>query len=128
MPDKIFLFVGERRSPKAVQMDVRWEDEALAARPLFDALRRWGVDPSQQRYINLFHEDVTGPFRVNPDSAPIVREAMPHCEIVAMGSRVSQALDKLEIPHTRIVHPAARGKIRKRDTYVQHVGITLGLM
>lgn len=123
----MFMFVGERRSAKAVRMGVRWEDEALAAKPLFDALRHWGVEPADQQYVNLFHEDVTGPCRLNPEAAPLVRASQATFRIVALGNRVAKVLDGLAIPYTKIVHPAARGKIRLRATYIAHIGHALQL-
>lgn len=35
----LLVFVGERRSPAAIRMGVRWPDGRLAAKQLFDALR-----------------------------------------------------------------------------------------
>lgn len=46
--------------------------------------------------------------------------------IVALGKRVSVALARLGIDHVALVHPAARGRIRKRERYIKHVADTLG--
>lgn len=41
--------------------------------------------------------------------------------IVALGQKVSRALSKRRIAHLRLVHPAARGPIRKKAHYQEHV-------
>jgi hypothetical protein len=121
-----FLFLGERRSRKAVEMGVRWEHGNLAARPLFDALRAHGIDPEQQWFENLFCEDLDGPFVVRPDLDALLAAVPSHYRLVAMGNRVSAALRRHGIVHIKIVHPAARGRIRERPRYIAHVGEQLG--
>lgn len=116
-----FLFLGERRSRKAVQMGVRWENGNLAARPLFEALRAHGIDPAEQRFENLFREDTEGPFVVREDAAQFLAECRQY-RIVAMGNRVSAVLRRLGVEHIKIVHPAARGRIRERPLYIAHIG------
>jgi hypothetical protein len=41
--------------------------------------------------------------------------------IVALGQKVARKLVELGIDHIAIVHPAARGRIRKRSRYIRHV-------
>lgn len=49
-----FVFVGQRRSRRAIQMGVRWEHGRLCARTLHAALRAMGLDPAQQTYLNAY--------------------------------------------------------------------------
>ena len=49
-----FLFVGERRSPIAIKMNVTWENGRLAAKQLFDALSSCGISGEKQIFVNLF--------------------------------------------------------------------------
>jgi len=44
---------------------------------------------------------------------------------VAMGRKVQKALDAVRIPYIAIVHPAARGCIRSKIAYAEHVGHAL---
>lgn len=103
-----YLFVGERRSKKARKLRVRWEDEALAAKPLFDALRACGIDPAECRFVNWF-EGGKGAVRSHRGV------------VVALGNKVKAALQAERIEHVALVHPAARGAIRLRATYIAHV-------
>jgi hypothetical protein len=105
------LIVGEERSPKAIRMGVRWEDEALAAKPLFEALRACGLDPlADCRFVNWFEGD--GPAVVRGWTGPVV----------ALGRKVEKALGREGRAFVFVTHPAARGAIRRRDRYVAHVG------
>jgi hypothetical protein len=47
----VFIVAGERRSRRAREMGVRWNDGHLATKSLFDALRASGIDPEGQIYI-----------------------------------------------------------------------------
>ena len=105
-----FLFVGEERSARAIEMDVRWEDGALAAKQLFDALNVHGIDPAAQKFTNLFERG----------GLKAIREHVG--VVVGMGSKVQKELKKRNIEHVALVHPAARGKIRKKERYAAHVG------
>lgn len=102
------LIVGEKRSDLAIKRGVRWEDEALAAVPLFQALRAAGIDPASCRFVNWFegNEDV-----VRAHSG----------QVVGLGQKVQKALASEGIEHIPLVHPAARGKIRLRANYIAHV-------
>jgi hypothetical protein len=51
-----------------------------------------------------------------------LREAVAEgAVILAMGRLVERELVRRGIPHRPMVHPAARGRIRKRERYVEHV-------
>jgi hypothetical protein len=118
----LFVFVGERRSARAIAMDVFWEDGRLTARTLHAALRAAGLDLNRQRSLNLFADD--------PARLALLRHwtarARPRAAVVALGRRVQRALDEAGIPHRALIHPAARGAVRRRDRYQAHVAAVLG--
>lgn len=103
-----YLFVGECRSDKAIAMNVTWQDGRLAAKQLFDALQAIGIKISDCAFTNWFDNDPN-----------IVRKNTTH-RIVGMGRKVQQALDAENIPHLKLIHPAARGSIRKKSNYIKH--------
>lgn len=111
----MILFVGERRSQRAIDLGLTWRDGGLAAKPLFEAIRAMGLDPLAQTFMNLWPDDSE---RVPWQRLRRIRE---HPRVVAMGQKVAEQLARRGIPHIQIVHPAARGKIRKRSRYVRHV-------
>lgn len=112
-----YLFVGERRSSRAVQIGVFWEDGKLAAKTLFDALRFCGLDPQQQVFINLFRNNG----KVNRLALTDLQMLQEGLTIVGMGRKVQTVLEESKIRHLKLIHPAARGKIRKTELYQQHV-------
>lgn len=124
------LFVGERRSYAAIRLGVRWEDGRLAARTLHAALRAAGIDPAAQVYTNLFADPAPGPavspFVVaGPTRAQLHAAAALGVPLIALGRRVEAALTRDGLPHRFLIHPAARGAIRRRDRYQAHVAAVL---
>jgi len=120
------LFVGECRSLTAIKKGWRWEDGRLAAKPLFEALEAMGVDPAKQQFCNLWTDPPFAPC-ITANRIAMLRHARENgTKIIALGQRVSVELQKLDIDHVAIVHPAARGRIRKRARYVAHVHDKLG--
>lgn len=121
---KRLLFVGENRSLTAQRQGWTWEDGRLAAKPLFEALRAMGVEPTDHMFMNLWLDsgaaDDTAPGRIR------TMKRTAKLLVVALGAKVSKALTAFDIDHVAIVHPAARGKIRKRERYVAHVAERLG--
>ena len=107
------LFVGERRSEKAKQLGLYWKDGGLAAKPLFEGLRAAGIEPTECRFVNWFE---------GGKSATRRHEGV----VVAMGQKVQSALAIEGISFIPLVHPAARGRIRKRERYIAHVAQQLG--
>ena len=103
-----YLFVGEDRSQRAKDLKVRWKDGGFAAKPLFEALRACSIDPNTVEFINWFEDGKT-----------VVRETK--LKVVAMGKKVQAALTEEGISHIALIHPTARGKIRKRERYIAHV-------
>ena len=128
-----FVFVGERRSPRAAQMKVVWDDGRLAAKSLFGALVEAGLDPARQVYLNLFVEPEEMPRDAGLDVYVVDPAALAQvaaCEVVGapvvgMGKRVQRELARYSIPHLALRHPAARGKLRRRDLYRALVAETL---
>jgi 2-methylaconitate cis-trans-isomerase PrpF len=105
------MFVGEQRSRKAETMGVHWRDGRLAAKQLFDALRACGIEPAEHEYVNAFEK-----FGAN------VRRIRAHPGLrVGMGQKVCRFLTAMHIEHVALVHPAARGAIRKKGVYAAHV-------
>lgn len=116
-----YLFVGERPSERSVRMGKTWKDGVLAAKPLFRALEACGISPHDVRqceFINCFNDD-------GSDSSEakmwIAIAYLSGYRIVAMGRKVEKYLQRHNMPHTFIYHPAARGKIRGTEAYIEHV-------
>lgn len=110
-----FMFVGERRSNKAISMKVTWKHGRLAASTLFRALCKLGFDPLRSRFYNLWYDDNS----LNVMTIRFVKTSS--CPVVALGRRVSKELTAMGIKHISMIHPAARGSIRKKDKYDAHV-------
>lgn len=123
-----FVFVGERQSPKAARTGATWQNGRLAARTLHDVLRAIGVEPEAQAFLNLWSAPGLGPAKQPPrrQSIAAVRRAVREglC-VVALGNLVARELERAKVPHVRMVHPAARGLIRKRERYVEHARAVL---
>jgi len=104
------LFVGEEPSPTALSKGWTWANGRLAAKQLFDALKANGINPTNCEFCNWFGE--------NPK-----REMTKQWkgQVVAMGRKVQKALSDHSINHIPIVHPAARGTIRKKENYIKHI-------
>lgn len=119
-----FFFIGERPSNRAFEMSVKWEDGALAAATLFDALRNINLDPCRQRYKNLYTSPVRGAASDAADERRVVKAAQRAVRrgltIVGMGRIVQRVLTQERIPHLQLRHPAARGLGRRRDLFRAH--------
>lgn len=119
------LFIGECRSLTAKRKNWTWKDGRLAAKPLFEALRAMGVDPAAHEYVNLW-TDAADPVITHSKPTWLMKRAAEGMILVALGSKVSLELARRGIVHVALVHPAARGKIRKSATYRAHVAAKLG--
>lgn len=106
----MILFVGEERSNKAIEMGGTWKDGILCAKTLFRALHTIGIDPTKCEFANWFEDET--------QRETIRNSTMP---IVAMGNKVQRALTQEGISFIPIIHPAARGKIRKTENYINHI-------
>lgn len=124
-----FLFVGERPSHLADRIGATWANGKLAAKQLHDALRMLNIDPAKQLYVNLWRTPGTGkPVDEYPEVQAIVYIAECRamgCVVVGMGALVCQELTRRGVPHLAMVHPAARGAIRKKERYQAHVASVL---
>jgi uracil-DNA glycosylase len=120
-----FVFVGERPSKRALQIGATWENAKLAGNTLRKALCAAGIEPEHQLYLNLFGDTAEAEISLtNTVILRIKKIKRLHKDghvIVAMGRRVAEMLTHFNLPHRRIFHPAARGKIRKRELYHQHI-------
>ena len=123
-----YVFVGERPSARALATGATWQNGRLAACTLHAALRDLGLDPAEQRYLNLFPDD---PARREPDAARLRRLrgwlARTRPVVVGMGRLVQRELTRAGIAHLALTHPAARGAVRARARYRAHVAEVLGL-
>jgi hypothetical protein len=120
------LFIGERRSATAQRMGVTWADGRLCAKNLHEALAAAGIDPVRCEYGNVFEDDGSS------NLLDLVR-ARVHANhgglVVALGVQAARELARIGIPHRTLTHPAARGAIRKRERYQEHVAsVLVGVM
>ena len=113
---KSVLFVGEQRSPTAIRMGVTWLDRRLAAKQLFDAFDALGVDPAQFRFCNV---------RETAAEAVIEEALADGVPIVGMGRIVQCELRRMGVSCHPMVHPAARGRVRRKAVYTAHVATVL---
>lgn len=101
----------------------------LAGKTLREALEAAGVDPDAQRYVNLWRRPDRGHRLDETDlifALRAVRRATGDgCVVIGMGHLVCRELANCRVPHTRMIHPAARGSIRRRYRYHRHVKTTL---
>jgi hypothetical protein len=111
------LFVGERPSQAAVRMGVCWRDGRLAAKQLFDALCAVGIDPDNCEFVNWWERG---------SRRRVTEQVRRGGLVIAMGRKVQRELERKGFPHLRIVHPAARGAIRNKERYAEHVRAVLG--
>lgn len=118
-----YLFVGEKRSPTAIKMNVTWWDGRLCAKNLHEALAEAGVDIRSCAFTNAYHDD--GREDTHLQTRVNVTLARGH-RVVALGQRASRRLQDLGVEHLVLIHPAARGSIRKRERYHAHVASVLG--
>jgi hypothetical protein len=114
------LFIGECRSITAKRKNWTWKDGRLAAKPLFEALEAMGVDPRAHEYTNLWTDNAE-PTIAHDKFKRLMLKRESGFVLVALGQRVSFQLARRGIVHVALVHPAARGKIRKTSRYRAHV-------
>ena len=120
-----FLFVGERRSHRAIAMNVTWLDGKLAAKVLHEALRACAIEPATCEYVNLWYDGDA--WVLNGEVLLTIRAyAAAGIPVVAMGRRVQATLQRAGVPFRSLTHPAARGSIRRTERYRAHVAEVLG--
>jgi len=128
------VFVGENRSNMAQNNDWSWERCQLEHQPrncakqLFEALENCGIDPYNQeqvRFLNAWEDNSEEWVEVENLNSILQSYLEVGFEVVSLGEHVHQHLEQLNIPHIKLIHPAARGSIRKKDNYQKHVATTL---
>ena len=105
------LFVGEKRSAKAVEMNVTWKDRRLASKHLFDAFESLGVNTDEFKFCN----------ELEPSVVLVAEAIITNTPIVAMGRIAQKELSKMGVSYHAMIHPAARGRIRNKQRYAAHV-------
>ena len=110
---KKYLFVGEKRSDRAIQMNVTWVDRRLAAAHLSKAVENIGISWDECAFINVFEDKIEDILSFNGI-------------VVAMGRKVERELKKHQIQHEFIYHPATRGAVRNIEKYKSHVKERIG--
>jgi len=113
-----YLFVGEKRSKRAKQLNVTWKDGKLAGKHLYEALNRMNIDVEHCGFRNIFRE-LDDKEIVNKTALRDIKKF--NGIIIGMGRKVESVLKKEGINHVFIFHPASRGTIRKIDNYCKHV-------
>jgi len=116
----MIYFIGEKRSEQAIRNNWHWDDNVSTARFLLDCLANIGIHQSNIIFYNLWSDDGILQKEVISE---LQSNSIP---IVGMGKIVCDELDKYEISHMSIIHPAARGKIRKKELYTQHLQDKVG--
>ncbi|MGN6819232.1 MAG: uracil-DNA glycosylase family protein [Sphingomonas sp.] len=122
-----FIFVGEKPSRTAYERGISWHNGGLAAKTLWDALVYAGIDRTKCGFMNLFGETPDSPEKVTDQTVGEALRAASDAglRVVGMGRKVQRALNKLSVPHIPLTHPAARGAIRAKSAYQEHVKETL---
>jgi hypothetical protein len=115
------IFVGEKRSSLAIQRNVTWQDRALASKTLHEALEACHFGRNF-RIVNLY--DDHGHIRKDT-LTQLWRGHQCDYAIIGMGKKVQAVLASKRIPHLPLIHPAARGAIRKQALYHAHVADVL---
>jgi hypothetical protein len=104
------LFVGEKRSRRAIDMGVTWKDGRLLR-----ALPDCGIGLEHLRDHNLWYDDG----ELNASVVRWAKDCQPN--VVALGGKASAELARLGIRHTYLTHTAARNRIRTTANYIRHV-------
>jgi hypothetical protein len=131
IPQVRFLFVQQRPSRQAEEAGATWANGGLADCPLWQALEALGLDPREQRLVGIWRTARTrswGQDLADEATAHIAIKdaALSGYAVIGMGAVVHAWLDRHDVPHTKLVHPAARGAIRRQARYLRHVAEVLG--
>jgi hypothetical protein len=110
---KKYLFVGEKRSDRAIQMNVTWVDKRLAAAHLSKAVEALGIAWDECAFINVFEDDI--------QDIKTFKGV-----VIGMGRKVERELKKHQIDHEFIYHPATRRSVRNIEKYESHVKERIG--
>jgi hypothetical protein len=103
-------------------MGVTWMDGRLCAGTLRAALDIAGIDPSHYVFANVYRDDGS----LNARTLWLTNWAIGEgWTVVGLGQKVQRELTRAGCRHTPLIHPAARGAIRKTSAYQAHVAATL---
>jgi len=117
-----YVFVGEEPSKTAILKGWVWGDDHLCSKTLINALNACLIKKDSYEFRNLFKNQKVDYHVINELKD---LKNIEDLTIVGMGRKVQRVLDNLSIPHLKLIHPAARGKIRKTVLYIQHVSQVL---
>jgi hypothetical protein len=120
-----YLFVGERPSPLAARRGWQWTDGRVCARTLYRALAAVGISPADVGFVNLWTDPGLGRPTDTPNLDAVRSRVSEDVLVIALGRLVERTLRQAGIPHRFMVHPAARGAIRKQERYIAHVRAVL---
>jgi len=124
--NKRYIFVGERPSISAWKFTKQWSDGAYAGKQLKDAIDKIDcLEFADITFCNLWTKptEMSTPATDKKDLSKTLDEIIqysPWWIIVGMGKIVQEKLDEYGIRHLKLVHPAARGLIRRKDRYLKH--------
>lgn len=123
---KRYIFVGERPSISAWKFSKQWSDGAYAGKQLKDAIDKIDcLEFADITFCNLWitpKEMSNAAFDVVAldKSLQDIAVYSQWWTVVGMGKIVQNELDHFGIEHLKLIHPAARGKIRKKNRYLKH--------
>ena len=124
--NKRYMFVGERPSISAWKFSKQWSDGAYAGKQLKDAIDEIDcLEFADIVFCNLWikPKGISNPafdvVDLDKNLDQIFRYSA-YWIIVGMGKIVQEKLDEYGIKHLKLIHPAARGKIRRKDRYLKH--------
>jgi hypothetical protein len=121
----MYYFIGEKRSEQAIKNNWHWEDNVSTAKFLLDCLKELGIEQKDIKFYNLWFDD--GQLDdILLDGLYYMSNNYSKCIVVGMGNTVCNKLDEKEVKYIKIIHPAARGKIRKKENYIAHLKERLG--
>ena len=99
-------------------MNVTWQDGRLAAKVLFEALATLGIMEDVSVVVHAYRDDGSLDVSIMEGVQTLQGQGWL---VIGMGKKAQQALTLFGIPHRPMIHPAARGKIRRRELYHAHV-------
>ena len=111
------LFVGERPSKTAVLKRWIWGDFHLSSKTLLEALAACQFPREFADFINVYSDDG----KIDLQSIEYIQNRSHGSIVIGMGKLAQRALAHHGIGHIEMIHPAARGRIRKRELYQEHV-------
>jgi len=111
------LFVGERPSKTAALKRWVWGDLHLSSKTLLEALAACQFPRERADFINVYCNDG----KIDLQSIEYIQNRRHSSIIIGMGKLAQRALTHHDIGHIEMIHPAARGRIRKRELYQEHV-------